>query len=101
MTVKLLKLFCILSLLVSMPALAGNVFKGQDVYTQKCAMCHGQDGKGMMHGTPDFTLGQGNLLPNNQLANVIRTGKGVMPGFMGQLQDEQIADVIAYIKSLY
>ncbi len=82
-------------------ALAGNVFKGQEVYQIKCAQCHGQRGEGMLLNVPDFSRGETILKPEMELVMVIKNGKGMMPGFMGQLKEDQISDVIAFIRSLY
>ncbi len=65
----------------------------RDLFTQKCSMCHGQDGKGYSAiGTPDFTSAKWQKAhPSNEaLENVIKKGKGSMPAFDGILPEAQI-----------
>ena len=78
---------------------AGDVFKGADVYRDHCRGCHGASGRGEVGNTPDFTLGEGLLQSDMALMQAIAVGKGVMPGYRGVLSDEDILDVISYIRS--
>lgn len=82
-------------------AYAADPTNGQRIYNQQCADCHGADGKGSMPGVPNFTLGQTLLQSDSTLANIISTGKNVMPGFEGILTQQQIYDVISYIRTLH
>ncbi len=80
---------------------AGDVFKGQELYQVKCVLCHGEKGEGNLINMPNFSRGESIMKPEDELVKVIKNGKGTMPGFVGQLKDQQIYDVIAYIRSLY
>jgi len=70
---------------------------GQAVFNRYCAVCH-----------PGGNRGSGPalrpLVPNRtdaQLRDVIRTGKAQMPGYKsGQISDEQMDHLIAYMRSL-
>lgn len=81
----------------------GDAVRGEMLYTQSCANCHGADGMGGIDigGTlsADLTFEIGDLT-DEELANVIKNGQGTaMPP---QLQDEQdIADVIAYMHATF
>ena len=86
-------------LLVAPLSWAGDVFKGADVYREHCRGCHGASGRGEVGNTPDFTMGEGLLQPDTALMQAINVGKGVMPGYRGVLSDEEILDVISYIRS--
>lgn len=73
--------------------------EGATVYAQKCAMCHGKDGKGapvgLKMGAKDLTtlkLGEG------EIEKVVESGKGKMTPFKGKLSPEQIKAVSKYVK---
>lgn len=100
---NLLKIFSLL-LITAAPlsaSAAGDVFKGKEIYLQKCASCHGANGKGVMLDVPDFTRTQVVLKTYEELAMVVRMGKGMMPGFISQLKDQDVSDVVAYLKTMY
>ena len=78
---------------------------GATLYNQKCAICHGKDGKGTAawkaKGQPDFTDAkyQGSVT-DQQISASIRDGKGkFMPGFKGKLTDEQISSLVAQVRA--
>ncbi len=73
---------------------------GKQIYDRYCMGCHGVNGEGMMPGMPNFALGERLDTTDRDLAERIRQGNGVMPGFAGTLSDREIDDVIAYIRSL-
>lgn len=75
-------------------ALEGDSTEGATVFSDHCASCHGADGTG---GTgPDLTSHIGHH-SSAQLVGVVVEGDGVMPGFAGTLDDQQIADVLAFL----
>ena len=78
---------------------AGDVFKGQELYTRHCAGCHGPSGEGEMPGLPNFSRPDKLIKTDGQLADVIRAGNGVMPSFNGRLTEDDIFDIVAYIRT--
>ena len=82
---------------------AGNP-DGPTVYKEKCAMCHGQDGKGFPAlKTPDFTDPKWQAgITDQQIVDTIKNGKKStpMPAFSGKLSDDDIAAVKTYVRSL-
>jgi mono/diheme cytochrome c family protein len=80
---------------------AADVFKGKTVYESYCAGCHGPSGRGEMPGTPNFTRGQQLIRPDLSLFAAISTGKNAMPGFRGILTENEMLDVITYIRTFY
>lgn len=88
-----------LGLLAAAPAHAADVFKGRDLYGKHCEICHGPNGKGMLASSPDFTRGQGLLRTDLSLVETIRNGRGVMPAFRGLLSNQEMLDVIAYLRT--
>ena len=77
---------------------------GAAIFTKNCAMCHGADGKGSSAlGTPNFTDPKWqSSTKEKEMREVIKNGKKgtAMPAFAGQLKDEEISAVVAYIRSL-
>lgn len=81
-------------------AFAADYFNGREVYELHCQSCHGFDGRSMDPGTPDFTRGESLFVPDGDLYRQIRDGVGAMPAYRGLLEDSEILDVIAYVRSL-
>jgi cytochrome c oxidase cbb3-type subunit 3 len=77
---------------------------GAAIFKKNCMMCHGADGKGFPAlKTPDFTDPKWqSSTKDKEMREVIKNGKKgtAMLGFGGQLKDEEISAVIAYIRSL-
>ena len=80
---------------------AANTQNGQKVYMSHCAICHGPTGRSTMAGAPNFDRGEGMLRSDASLLSAIRTGKNANPGFQGLLKDQEILDVIAYLRTLH
>ena len=86
---------------------SGSAMKGKDVFEQKCAMCHNADsdqkkiGPGLKglgkRGT--FTVNN-NKVTDDNLKTWIENGDSLMPPFKDVLDEQQIRDVIAYVKTL-
>lgn len=75
--------------------------RGRQLFATNCAICHGQTGKSVMPGAPNFDRGEGMLRPDFTLLAAIRSGKNAMPAFQGILPDRDILDVIAYLRTLH
>jgi cytochrome c6 len=94
-----IKLGVLLAILLSPPVFAGDPFIGAKIYNERCAMCHGANGKAMVAGTPDFANTNILAKPDYELKKFINAGKGIMPGFQGVLKDQEILDVVSYIRT--
>lgn len=98
------------------PAPAQDVEAGEEVYRERCSFCHGEKGDGFGPVAPylnprprDFTSGLFKLRTTSDGeppldTDMIRTvKKGIpgtaMPSWEGTLSDEEIANVVAYIKT--
>ena len=57
-------------------------------------------GISVMPGAPNFARGERLLQPDLMLLATIKAGKNVMPSFQGILSDNDILNVIAYIRTL-
>ena len=86
---------------LSVPAFAGNPMVGAGLYTKHCANCHGANGKAMLDGTPDLHISQLMSKTDEQLANTIKMGRSIMPGYQGLMSQEQIEDVVAYLRTFF
>ena len=73
---------------------------GKGLYAAKCTLCHGEAGKGVNPSLPDLS-DPGKMATQSQadLAAVIASGKGSMPGLAGLSQDEQAA-IADYVRTL-
>jgi mono/diheme cytochrome c family protein len=75
---------------------------GADNYKAKCAMCHAADGTasgpaGKAMNVPSFKASKET---EAQMIAETKAGKGKMPAFAGKLTDDQIKDVIVYVRTL-
>lgn len=81
-------------------ASAVNMVQGQQLYQMHCAACHGGRGEGVMPDAPKFRMGERLDQPDMVLMQSVKSGKKTMPPFFGILQDAQILDVLAYVRTL-
>jgi mono/diheme cytochrome c family protein len=95
--------FAIATLLAATPALAARSAApdpGAVVYEEVCQACHMANAKGAVGaGRITALAGNPNLEFPEYAIGVVTGGKGGMPWFRGQLTDQQIADVITYVRS--
>jgi len=79
--------------------------KSAALYKQKCAACHGADGRG---DTPagkstkvrSFNDPEVAKLGDEELAGVIEKGKNKMPAYGKSMKPDEIKAMVAYIRSL-
>lgn len=82
------------------------VGRGRRVFQRSCSGCHGADGKGVMRlgltkPPRDLTNAEFHAsVSDADLRRVIRVGKNQMPAFGGLMGDEDLSNVIAYIRTL-
>lgn len=70
---------------------------GKVLFQRNCTRCHGYDGKLGQYGAKNL---QASKLDDRQLLKIISNGKWLMPKWKKVLTVQQIAAVIAYIKTL-
>jgi cytochrome c oxidase cbb3-type subunit 3 len=70
-------------------------------YKQHCAKCHADDGKGIESlQPPDFTDAKWQADNSDKaIADGIRNGKGVMPGFKDVLSNTQTTAMVKYVRA--
>ena len=96
-----IRLLICLPLLFPALAIAANTFEGQAQYQRYCVMCHGAKGISTMPSAPSFKRGDGLFQSDLSLLKRIKSGKNACPSYRGLLKDQQIFDVIAYLRTLY
>jgi mono/diheme cytochrome c family protein len=93
---------------------AQNLAEGKKLYVANCSSCHGDTGKGdgpagrALPAKPaDHTNGAFmNALSDKWLVDIISKGGGAvgksnfMPGWGGSLNEKQIQEILAYIRSI-
>jgi mono/diheme cytochrome c family protein len=76
------------------------------VYNDKCARCHGRDGRARsMHArhehARDLTGAEWqDSVSDERIYNSISNGKGKMPAFKKKLSDSQIDELVSYVRRL-
>lgn len=79
---------------------AADTNKGAELYAMHCATCHGVSGISIMPGAPNFSQSEGLMSPDGALLISIKGGKVAMPAYRGVLSDQDILNVIAYLRTL-
>ena len=86
----------------------GSATKGKELFDQKCGICHFADsdakkiGPGLkgLYKRGTFTVNNNNKVTDDNLKTWIENGDSLMPPFKDVLDEQQIKDVIAYVKTL-
>lgn len=87
-------------------ATAGDAAAGKTLFGQKCASCHSATSKAEKVGPGLQGLYKGKMpksgkpVTDENVRNQILNGSGFMPGFKGSLSDEEIDNIIAYLRTI-
>jgi cytochrome c6 len=86
-------------------ALPVHAQDGAGTFKAKCAACHGADGKGdnsmgKALKVRDLSSDDVQKQTDAELTTIITDGKGKMPAYKGKLADDQIKQVVAYVRTL-
>jgi len=82
---------------------------GQKIFVAKCAQCHGKDAKGLPNMAKvlkvdpiiiNLTRDEAVALSDEDITKTVTAGKNKMPKFKGKLTDEQVQQVVKYLRSL-
>jgi mono/diheme cytochrome c family protein len=103
-------------LMTARKANAGDAQAGEKIFKEKCARCHGQTAKG---DGPDLVKLQAAVSPDDWtdketnkgftdafvISMITKGGKAngkspIMPSFAGKLSDDQIQDLLAFLRSV-
>jgi mono/diheme cytochrome c family protein len=80
---------------------AAQAQTGEDRFAANCAACHQSDGKGIEGAFPALA---GNVFIKGDptpAINVVLHGRGGMPTFETDLDDDAIADALTYVRSAW
>jgi cytochrome c oxidase cbb3-type subunit 3 len=89
------------------PAFGADLAKGKKIYVDKCLKCHGENGKGdgprawdLEKKPADYTnKATMSKFTDADLKKAVKDGKRPMPAFGKKLSDQEIDDVIVYIRA--
>ncbi len=92
----------ILLLLALTPNLseADELTKGSENYLMYCADCHGATGISIMPDAPSFSKNESLIKSDIELLNSINNGKNAMPLYRGILSDQEILDILTFVRTL-
>jgi mono/diheme cytochrome c family protein len=82
-------------------SVSGGGDQTQTVFERNCAACHGPRGEGKQIGTlkvPSLREGRPATDPDARLLTQIHDGGGGMPPFKYTLTDEQIQDLLRFVR---
>jgi mono/diheme cytochrome c family protein len=103
-----MKLFKLATVLVSSVLLTASLAAAQNteaLYKSKCTACHGPDGAGATTmgkklGAKDFHAPEVSKQSDAELFDITKKGKNKMPAYDKKLTDDQIKDLIKYVRTL-
>jgi mono/diheme cytochrome c family protein len=88
----------------STPALTPQETDGKHLYEVRCAHCHQDNDLALKKIPPDLhgifehkALPSGIPVSDVAVRQNVLTGRGMMPGFAGRFDDEQMAALLAYL----
>jgi mono/diheme cytochrome c family protein len=110
---RIVSIMCVATLLsvasaaLIAPAFGADLANGKKIYTDKCLKCHGEKGRGdgpraydLSKKPADYTDKEKmSKFTDADLRKVVKEGKKPMPAFGKKLSDEDIAGVVAYIRT--
>jgi len=85
-------------------AMAQAPEKGAAAFKDNCVLCHGDNGAGSDMGkvlkVKDLRTKEVQDESDENLAKIVREGKNNMPPFKSRLTDDQVTELIGYIRHL-
>jgi mono/diheme cytochrome c family protein len=88
---------------LAVPTMSFAADSGADVFKQKCAMCHGENGAGKGK-VPALGSADVQKKSDTELKETIekgtKTGNGMMPAYGSKLAADQVDGLVKYVRSL-
>jgi mono/diheme cytochrome c family protein len=88
-------------------AASGDSSKGKIIYEANCLVCHGARGKGdgligatLRPPPADLTGSKARAKSDKDMLTVIQDGRAAMPAWKTRLNEQDLQNVLAYIRSL-
>jgi mono/diheme cytochrome c family protein len=79
----------------------GDIETGEALYEENCVACHAADGSGPVVGASDFSDAAVLATQSLQaLFDVVSQGRGEMPAFADQMPEEELWQVVDYLRTL-
>ena len=85
----------------------GDLVRGEKMYNTYCAPCHAEEGKGngpvakRAQTIPGIGLSGSSMQTEGYLYLTIRNGGALMPAYSWAMNDEEMWDIVAYLRSLF
>lgn len=92
--------FAAIALCPASSAWAVDMLAGQRLYNLHCASCHGVTGIPITPETPNLALREGMNQPDIVLMQTLKTGKKAMPPYFGLLKDQDLLNILSYIRTM-
>ncbi len=74
---------------------------GGEIFQRQCVMCHSSQPDTKIVGPSLYHAMKGpRALTPQAVRQIIANGKGTMPSFRDKLTDQQVADLVAYLRTL-
>jgi len=99
-------LFTIIALRIVSPNVSASAGDAGATYSAKCVKCHGRDGRGKTtqgrrtHARDMTDANWQNDVTDERLFNSISNGRGKMPSFKKSLNENQIDELVSYVRRL-
>lgn len=88
------------ALLLPSLAWSGDMLKARQNYERFCAGCHGFNGMSVTPDAPHLRLNQGLIQGDLQIVDKLKAGSARKPPFLGLLSDEELRDIVAYVRTI-
>lgn len=92
-------------MMVAVAATPARAQEAAELYRTKCQVCHGADGKGdtaagKKLGVKDFHSPEVVKMSDQELFDITKKGKEKMPSYDKRLTDDQIKELVRYVRTL-
>ena len=74
-----------------------TVADAKDLFSSKCTVCHGSDGKLCASQAKDLSISK---LSDEEILDRIKHGKNAMPPFEGLIPEDQRKMLVSFVKTL-
>lgn len=100
----IIKLLIPVSIVLAMMAystntMAGNAKEGKKHYQRNCAQCHGVNGVPRLPRAANLAKKEGLRVSDKSLVNRIKSGGKTCPSYSGMLRDQEIVDLVAFLRT--
>ena len=82
-------------------ALSGDATSGESLYGTHCSSCHMADGTGNPGLNYPSLVEHAPHETDEEIVAIVLEGEEAMPAFRSQLSDQEVADVLAYIRATW